>query len=133
MSDESANGGRQKTQFKLGRSGNPKGRPRKSTDTGDAILTALKRPVIVNEGGRRQRRATVDVIATQISNAGATGNLAAGKVALELGRKAEEQRAQKPAASEELSVTQREIAERFITRLHLMWEQEREADDESSS
>ena len=121
---------RRKSLFKPGQSGNPKGRPRKARTLDETVLGAVNRPVTVTENGRSRKRKMLDVIATQISTQGAKGNLAAGKIALDMVRKAEERNAQVVSAPSQLSGSDKEIAERFVARQRRIWEQEKETGDE---
>ena len=64
----------QKTQFKKGQSGNPKGRPKGSKNFKSTINTELNRKVAVNEEGRRKRITKREAIAKQLVNKAAAGD-----------------------------------------------------------
>jgi hypothetical protein len=115
------------------KSGNPRGRPRKPRTADDAILSAVRQPIVITENGRRRRRTKLEVTAAQIANQGASGNLSAGKTTFDLVKRAEERQMQASAATEELSLSDREIAERFVARLRHMIERERNHDPTAES
>jgi DNA modification methylase len=120
MSDDGGRRSATTGRFLPNKSGNPRGRPRKPWTADAAILGALHQPITVTEEGRRRRRSKLEVTATQIANQGASGNLSAGKVAFDLARRAE----QGASSSKELSISDREIADRFVARLREIIEQE---------
>ncbi len=99
------------------KTGNPRGRPPKPRTADEAILSAVRQPITVTENGRRRRRTKLEVTAAQIANQGASGNLSAGKTTFDLVKRAEERQMQASAASGDLSLSDREIAERFVARL----------------
>ena len=99
------------------KSGNPRGRPRKPRTADEAILGAVRQAITVTENGRRRKRSKLEVTAAQIANQGASGNLSAGKTAFDLVRRAEERQLEASGTSGELSLSDREIAERFVARL----------------
>jgi hypothetical protein len=115
------------------KSGNPRGRPRKPRTADEAILSAVRQAVTVTENGRRRKRTKLEVTAAQIANQGASGNLSAGKTTFDLVKRAEERQMQASAASGELSLFDREIAERFVARLRQIIEQERKHDPTAES
>jgi Family of unknown function (DUF5681) len=115
------------------KSGNPRGRPRKPRTADDAILSAVRQPIVITENGRRRRRTKLEVTAAQIANQGASGNLSAGKTTFDLVKRAEERQMQASAATEELSLSDREIAERFVARLRHIIEMERDHDPTAES
>jgi hypothetical protein len=80
--------------------GNPNGRPRRAPTTGQAILKAASAKVTVTEGGRRRKVSKLEAAATQIVNRGVSGDLRAGKMALEFAQRAEEKAAALPAAEQ---------------------------------
>lgn len=78
--------------FASGRSGNPKGRPRKSQTVDGAILKAIGETVTINQGGRRRRLTKVDVAATQLANKSAAGDLRATKLTLDYAQRAHDRK-----------------------------------------
>jgi hypothetical protein len=65
------------TQFKLGQSGNPSGRPKGAKNFGTAIEDALRARVTVTENGKRRRLSMRQVIAKRLVNRAADGDLRA--------------------------------------------------------
>ena len=111
--------GRRDGKFQPGRSGNPKGRPRKSGTIGEAVRDALAAKVVINEGGKRKRITKRDAAATQWANKSASGDLRAGKLAFDLAQRAEDREAIRPAA-EHLTAHDDEVVGRLIARLRLI-------------
>ena len=65
------------TQFKLGQSGNPSGRPKGAKSFGTAIDAELRARVTDTENGRRKRVSKREVIAKRLVNRAAEGDLRA--------------------------------------------------------
>src|ERR1700730_1205296 len=62
------------TQFKKGRSGNPKGRPRGAKNSATLLNEALREPVIITHNGRRKTISKKQAIMMQIVNKAASGD-----------------------------------------------------------
>jgi hypothetical protein len=133
MSDKEGSRDAATGRFLPTKSGNPRGRPRKPRTADDAILGAVRQAITVTEDGRRRRRTKLEVAAAQIANQGASGNLSAGKTTFDLVRRAEERQMQASSTSNELSLSDREIADRFVARLRRMIEEERDHDPAADS
>ena len=99
--------------FSPGRSGNRNGRPKKPKTVSEAIITAMNKTVAANENGRKRRIRKLDATATQIANKGASGDLRAGKMLLDMAAQAEAKGAAH-AAPETLTVTDQEILDDFL-------------------
>ena len=61
-------------QFRKGRSGNPKGRPKASKSLATLMGKALNEPVVVSENGRRKTITKGEAIIKQLVNRGAAGD-----------------------------------------------------------
>jgi Family of unknown function (DUF5681) len=72
----------QGTQFRKGRSGNPKGRPRGSRNASTLLDQALKERVIVSENGRRRKVTKLEAILKQLVNKAAQGDHRATRLLL---------------------------------------------------
>jgi hypothetical protein len=114
MSDGREGNGR----FAQGNRANPNGRPRRGRTVNETILREIKAPISVTENNKRKRISKLQANAKQIANLGASGDLRAAKMAMDLALRAEGAQASEPAP---LPITQndRAIVERFIARLNL--------------
>ena len=99
--------------FPPGQSGNRNGRPRKPKTVSEAIITAMNKTVAANENGRKRRIRKLDATATQIANKGASGDLRAGKMLLDMAAQAEA-RESGQAAPETLTISDQEILDDFL-------------------
>jgi hypothetical protein len=72
------------SRFKRGQSGNPKGRPKGSINLRTRITQQLRQPVTVTRNGRPVKMRKVDLIALQIVDSAAKGNLKAVQLAVRL-------------------------------------------------
>ncbi|MES2987901.1 MAG: DUF5681 domain-containing protein [Pseudomonadota bacterium] len=100
--------------FAPGTCGNPKGRPRKDRTVSSAILKAATATVIATENGRRRKIRKIDATAAQLANKGASGDLRAGKMLLDMAAKAEAQQAGVQPTNMPLAQSDQEIVERFF-------------------
>ncbi len=126
MSDNRQSNGR----FGAGNRANPKGRPRKSGKLSDTILRELNAKVTVTENNRRRRVSKLAASTTQIANRGASGDLRAAKLAMDLAMRAEAEIETAPKAPP-LTASDREIVDRFIARLRLTLIEEGNSNDDA--
>jgi|SRR5579884_2820991 len=104
--------------FAIGNRANPNGRPRKNRSVNDTILREIKAPVTVTENNKRRRISKLEANAKQIANLGASGDLRAAKLTMDLALRAEGSQEGSPVPLP-LTENDRAIAERFIARLRL--------------
>ena len=62
------------SQFQQGRSGNPKGRPKRSSDSETLFRKTLLETVVANENGCQRKMTKVEAILTQLVNKAALGD-----------------------------------------------------------
>ena len=74
------------TQFRPGRSGNPRGRPRGVVNIATVLQRTLLEPVVVNEGGRRRTITKFEAAVKQLTNKAAAGDPHVIKLLLDLVR-----------------------------------------------
>jgi replication-associated recombination protein RarA len=91
----------QRTQFKKGHSGNPKGRPKGKRNLATVLEKTLHEKVIINENGRRKTITKLEAAVKQLVNKAASGDLRALQQLAALARSAEER---SPEASTPTSV-----------------------------
>lgn len=115
--------------FRAGRSGNPKGRPKKDRGVDAAITRAVQEAVTVTEKGRSRRRSKLDIAAAQLANKGASGDPRAIKLTLDYARKAEESAEAKATRAPVMAQSDREIVERVIARLTKIIREQESHDD----
>ena len=103
-------------QFGPDNNANRKGRPRKTGLLSDEIRRELAAKVDITENGTRKRVSKLSASAKQIANQGASGNLRAAKLAMDLAHRTDNDREGVPAAVG-LTASDSEIVRRFIARL----------------
>ena len=74
----------EKTQFRPGQSGNPKGRKRKPKSTQDQMKSILSKRITINEAGQSKRMTLQEVMLRSIANNAAKGDLRAANFVLNL-------------------------------------------------
>jgi replication-associated recombination protein RarA len=104
--------------FAPGNCANPVGRPRKDRSVNAVILREMTAPVTVTENQQRKRISKLAANAKQVANQGASGDVRAAKMAIDMALRAERDR-ESIAVAPVLSVSDREIAARFVARLRL--------------
>ena len=101
-------------QFRPGKSGNPKGRPKRAHSPEKAFEDAMLQCVQVNVGGRQKKAVLLDVIAQQITKAAARGHIPSANLALSFVRPTEADQALEKLKMEDL--TDRQL-EALVSRL----------------
>ncbi|WP_148260464.1 DUF5681 domain-containing protein [Micavibrio aeruginosavorus] len=71
-----------KNQFKKGQSGNPAGRPKKSTDIGQLILDEMSQLIEVNDGTKKRKITMKEAIFRDLRNKALKGDLKAANTLL---------------------------------------------------
>jgi hypothetical protein len=103
-------------QFKKGRSGNPKGRPRRASrdaDILDLLRSALNEKVTVTENGERKKITKAEAMAKQLVNKGAAGDARAIQMLLAALRSIEEGLNSAVGEQAETTATQMQMLERL--------------------
>jgi hypothetical protein len=100
--------------FEKGQSGNRMGRPRKDQSVNKAIMKAATATVTATENGRRRQISKVEATAAQLANKGASGDIRAGKLLLDLAARAEAQQLSATPADTSLTPSDQDIVDRFL-------------------
>lgn len=110
-----------KGRFRKGVSPNPRGRPRKAVTVSKAILDAARGKVTVSEKGKRRSIKKIEAEAKQVANQGASGDLRAARMLLEMCARAEVEQNDAAPTDAVLSLSDQAIADRFLAeyRRHL--------------
>lgn len=114
MTDNRQRNGR----FGPGNAANPNGRPKKSRSINATIMRELNAPIMITENHKRHRVSKLAASAKQIANMGASGELRAAKLTMDLARQAENERDASPLP-QMLNANDQEIVARFVERLRL--------------
>jgi hypothetical protein len=102
------------TQFKPGRSGNPKGRAKGARNFASIVTAALNERVTVIENGKRRRITKLEAAMKQLTNRAATGEPRATQTLLALAQAAEIQTdSPAPASSVADDIVMRELVRRI--------------------
>ncbi len=104
------------TRFRPGRSGNPRGRPRKPKPVQDLLATELRRRVVIRENGREQRIPKLELVMKRLVNDAIQGNHPAVRLLIDLIKVAEESSDQGlvDRTMDELNAEDREILARYV-------------------
>jgi hypothetical protein len=105
------------TRFRPGKSGNPRGRPRKPKPVQALLATELRRRVVIRENGREQRIPKLELVMKRLVNDAIQGNYPAVRLLIDLIKVAEESSDQGRVdrTIEELNAEDRAILARYLT------------------
>jgi hypothetical protein len=70
--------------FKVGNSGNPKGRPKGSLNVATTFAKAIREKVVINENGRRKTISKLEALWKQMANKAISGDVAAARLLLQM-------------------------------------------------
>ena len=111
-------------QFQKGQTGNANGRPRKDRSVNSAILKAANDTVTVTVNGKRRKYSKADATAAQIANKGASGDIRAGKLLLDMTSRAEAAQEAAMPLDVPLAHTDQEIVAAFLADFRNYLEEE---------
>ena len=109
--------------FGAGNCANPLGRPREKRSANETILKELSAPITVTENQRRRKISKLAANVKQVANKGASGELRAAKMSIDLALKAEREQEAVPCAPA-LTESDQTIVARFLARLQITQVQE---------
>ena len=118
-----------KHRFQPGQSGNPNGRPKGSRNLTTLLVVELNRPVTVTEQGRRRRVRKVAVIARQLANKAAAGDLKAVEMLLRHLSSGQNDASRKEGGAPEPAETDRTILDHALARMAAAREKKEPGDD----
>ncbi|MEN9862472.1 MAG: hypothetical protein RLZZ601_236 [Pseudomonadota bacterium] len=105
------------TQFQPGQSGNKNGRPKGSRNFANVIEQELNSIVSITERGKVKQVRKKDIIAKQVVNKAAAGDLKATGMLLNESRYAEQQAAQKEVIAPSFSAADKQVLHNFAQRI----------------
>ena len=107
----------ERTRFKPGQSGNPRGRPKGTSNMATVLERTLKEKVIVNENGKRKTVTKLEAAVKQLANQAASGQLKAMQLLTTLVRSAEDRATAAPAPGEDLDEADKKVFLGIVKRL----------------
>jgi hypothetical protein len=107
------------TQFKKGQSGNPNGRAKGTKNLATLIMSALNKPVVVIQNGRRKSITKLQAMTTQLANKGASGEPKATQLLMGM-IQLFEARPEALGQKEVVADADRQIMQQLFTRIQRM-------------
>jgi len=105
------------TRFKIGQSGNPRGRPKGTLNMATVLERTLREKVVINENGKRKTISKLEASIKQLTNKAASGELKALQLLAALVRSAEERAIQAAAPSSSLDEVDERVLFGILKRL----------------
>ncbi len=107
----------ERTRFKTGQSGNPRGRPKGTLNIATVLERTLREKVVINENGKRKIITKLEAAIKQLTNKAASGELKALQLLTALVRSAEERAIQAPAPNSGLEEVDERVVLEMLRRL----------------
>jgi hypothetical protein len=107
----------ERTRFKTGQSGNPRGRPKGTLNIATVLERTLLEKVVINENGKRKIITKLEAAIKQLTNKAASGELKALQLLTALVRSAEERAIQAPAPNSALEEVDERVVLGMLRRL----------------
>ena len=104
------------TQFRKGRSGNPKGRPKGKPNLATVIRRALDAKVMINENGQRRAVTKLEACVTQLINKAAGGDLRSCQLVTQLARLSDDTEQQAVSKERRFEEADRRVLEGILER-----------------
>ena len=104
-------------QFKSGRSGNPRGRPRGSLNVATVLARTLREKLTVTENGRRKTITKLDAAVKQLANKAATGDARAIHLLLGLSQAVEDRAQASGEIHEAPPEADQQVLQSLLTRI----------------
>ncbi len=120
----------ERTRFKTGQSGNPRGRPKGTLNMATVLERTLREKLIINENGRRKTITKLEAAIKQLTDKAASGELKALQLLAALVRSAEERPIQAAVPNAALDEVDEKVVLGILKRLEATskGDQEDEAD-----
>ena len=106
----------QRTQFKKGHSGNPKGRPKGKRNLATVLEKTLHEKVVINENGRRKTITKLEAAVKQLVNKAASGDLRALHQLAALARSADERSPEATTSTTVMAEVDQKVLQGILSR-----------------
>ena len=123
----------ERTRFKPGQSGNPKGRPKGVLNMATVLERGLREKVVINENGKRKTVTKLEAAIKQLMNKSASGDLKALQLLATLLRSAEEPARQVPEPETSIDESEEKVLLGILERLKASGQKEQENEEECNA
>jgi hypothetical protein len=121
----------ERTRFKKGQSGNPRGRPKGTLNMATVLERTLREKVVLNENGRRKTVTKLEAAIKQLTNKAASGELKALQLLAALVRSAEERGIKAAVPNSDLDEIDEKVVLGILNRLEATKKGDQENETES--
>lgn len=119
--------------FKIGQSGNPRGRPKGALNIATVLERTLREKVVINESGKRKTVTKLEAALKQLTNKAALGELKALQLLATLVRSAEERALHVAAPNSSLEEVDERVVLGMLRRLETTNKEDQENADEAGT